>query len=385
MSADAAGSIGRLTIDLGAIVANWRAMRDKASAANVAAVVKADAYGLGAKKVGAALAAAGCADFFTADPLEGAALREAAKTARIFIFSGYRRSEAALFREAGLVPVLNTPGQIDDFLRDRERVGAAWRPALHIDTGMNRLGLSAGEFAALLDDARRVRDLDPVVLMSHFACADDPEHPKNAEQIALFGEAARHFPGAEKSLANSAGVFLGKRAHFDLVRPGIALYGGEAVNHVANPMRPVVTVEAPVLQIKRAFAGETVGYGAASRLERDTTIAICAAGYADGIHRAASGAGTPLRAAGIASAGSGRIGSRVVPILGRVSMDLTAFDVTDIPPRQLKTLEWITIIGKDNPVDDLARAAGTIGYEILTSLGNRYRRVYRTAPQSEKQ
>ena len=222
----------------------------------------------------------------------------------------------------------------------------------------------------------KVAALNPELVISHFACADDPAHPLNAKQIDAFTQAAKHFPNARKSLANSAGVFLGREAHFDLLRPGISLYGGDAVNNVPNPMKPVLRLEGRIIQLKQAKKGESVGYGAAEKLKRDTLIAVVGIGYADGLHRQASGAGTLFRNKTMSPGGMGMIGKHKVPILGRVSMDLTTFDVTDIPARTLAKTEWIDLINKDLRVDELGLAAGTIGYEILTSLGRRYERVY---------
>lgn len=366
-------SNGRLTVDLDAIVGNWKKLAAKSDHGQCAAVVKADAYGLGAERVGKALYAAGCRDFFTATISEGIFMRKVAKDARIYIFNGFNPAAESDYRRHHLTPVINSPIGIADWLSKPRRT---MRCGLHIDTGMNCLGLTAEEFLTLANEPRALRQLNPELVISHFACADEPDHPLNATQIKAFRERSALFPDARKSLANSAGIFLGGQTNFDLLRPGISLYGGDAVNNVKNPMKPVVRLEGRILQIKQAKKGETVGYGAPEKLKRDTTVAVIGIGYADGFHRQASGAGTLFRNKTMSPGGMAMIGKHKVPILGRVSMDLMTVDVTDIPARTLARTEWIDLINKDIRVDDLAAAAGTIGYEILTSLGRRYERVY---------
>lgn len=326
------------------------------------------------------LAKAGCRDFFVATLGEAVELRPALpENARLYCFDGYHVSADALYRKHAITPVINTPQQVAAWTAKRRR----WRPALHVDTGMTRLGLSREEFASLKDGGL-LAQLDPELVISHFACADDPADGMNARQIAAFGEAAAHFPLARKSLANSAGVFLGAGAHFDLLRPGIALYGGEAVNDVANPMKPVVRLEGRILQIRRAKKGETVGYGATHVLAGDSITATIGVGYADGYHRAASGSGTALRKAGIGQGARVMIGRHCLPLVGRVSMDAITADLTGLPKAALGKLErqlasgdaWADLINREIRVDDMARSAGTIGYEILTSLGRRHERIY---------
>jgi len=366
-------SNGRLTIDLDAIIANWKKLAAKAKHGNCAAVVKADAYGLGADRVTSALYQAGCRDFFTATISEGMYVRKFAPEANVYIFNGFNASAENDYRKHRLTPVINSPKGVENWISKPRKT---MRCALHVDTGMNRLGHTAEEFEALAKDADKIARLNPELLISHFACADEPSHTLNKKQINAFAKAALHFPNARKSLANSAGIFLGREAHFDLLRPGISLYGGDAVNNTKNPMKPVVRLEGRIIQLKSAKKGESVGYGAPEKLKRDTLIAVVGIGYADGLHRQASGAGTLFRNKMMSPGGIGMIGKHKVPILGRVSMDLTAFDVTDIPARTMARTEWIDLINKDMRVDELAAAAGTIGYEILTSLGRRYERVY---------
>ncbi|MDJ0614509.1 MAG: alanine racemase C-terminal domain-containing protein, partial [Rhizobiaceae bacterium] len=247
--------------------------------------------------------------------------------------------------------------------------------AIHVDTGMNRLGLDMDEARALANDPAAIKKTGATLLMSHLACADDPDHPLNASQLENFRELTSLFKTPRPSFANSAAILSKPETHFELTRPGIAMYGGEAVNDIPNPMKPVVKAETRILQIRNSKKGDAVGYGAAHVLERDSKVAICSAGYADGYHRASSGCGVPLRGAN-STGGFGQLGDHKVPLIGRVSMDLTAFDVTDVPDADLKNANWIELFGPNILVDDAARASGTIGYELLTGLGGRYQREY---------
>lgn len=365
---------GRLTIDISALAANYRLLRGLSGSARTAGVVKANAYGLGVETVVPALVAAGCEDFFVALPEEGIAVREIAPEARIFVLAGLFEAEAAPFySNARLIPVLNTERDIAIWEAHCGVEGRALPCAIHVDTGMNRLGVRAERVLAYARENALTRALEPVLVMSHFACADEPMHPLNRRQIESFQRIRRAFEGIEASMANSAGIFLGKAAHFDLTRPGIALYGGQPVNGAAKPIRPVVTVEARVAQIRHVKAGESASYGAAAALRRDTTIAVTAVGYADGYHRAGSGAGVPLRAA-IPQGAHGFVAGRRVPVLGRVTMDLTLFDVTDCGPDAVQPGDHIELFGPNIPIDEAAHAAGTIAYELLTSLGQRWQR-----------
>ena len=364
----------RLTIDLGNLVDNWRAVDRLSGKARASAVVKSDAYGLGIEPVGKALYVAGARDFFVAQAAEGARLRKVAPQARIYVLSGIWAGAEDLILGHDLVPVLASDEQLA-FWMTLIADGLDHPCALNIDTGMNRLGLSMSDAIHLVEDPSRPSAFDPVMVMSHLACADDPNNPMNRQQLESFQDIANAFEGVEFSLCNSAGVHLGSDYHFDLTRPGIALYGGAAVNNVPNSMLPVVTAEARVLQVRDAQAGETVSYGATHRLERPTRLAIAAAGYADGWHRALSGKGVVSRGDGSEGA-YGYISGYRAPILGRVTMDLTIFDVTDIPENRVRSGDYIELFGENISVDDAAAAAGTIGYELLTGLGQRYARRY---------
>ncbi|MCM2473992.1 alanine racemase [Rhizobium sp. CG5] len=364
----------RLTVDLQALADNWRDMARRSGSARTAAVVKADAYGLGIEDAGATLYRAGARDFFVAVPSEGATLRGYAPEARIFVLSGLWPGVEQLFFEHDLVPVIASEEQLAFWMSVVTERGD--HPcALHVDTGFNRLGLPIVDALALADDVSRPASFSPVLVLSHLACGDDPTSPMNAQQLQAFRRVAAAFEGIEASLAASAGTFLGTDYHFDLTRPGIAVYGGDAVNGVANPMRPVVKAEARILQVRQAKAGETVSYGATHGLARDSRLAVASVGYADGYLRSLSGSGVPLRGTGIAGA-HGFIAGHLVPIVGRVTMDLTIFDVTDLPASAVSPGDYIELFGPNLPVDDVARSAGTIGYEMLTGLGLRYERHY---------
>ena len=375
VSVDPRIATGRLTIDLDALAANWRMMAERSGPARTAAVVKADAYGTGLEKSASALAKAGCGTFFVAVPDEAVRLRRALPEPEIFVLSGiFDEESAAVIAEARAMPVLNSLAQIDVWAGFWKKRGSRRPCAIHVDTGMNRLGLTVDEALAFAERNGREHLVTPILLMSHLACGDEPTHPLNSQQLASFQMVRAAFPGVESSLANSAGVFLGADFHFDVTRPGIALYGGAAVNGIANPMRPVVKAEARILQVRPARAGEAVSYGATQIMARDSRIAVCGTGYADGYHRSLSGAGVPLRAS-VAHGGHGWLAGKRVPVIGRVTMDLTLFDVTDLPEQALENAGWIELFGPNIALDEAAAAAGTIGYELLTSLGSRYHRT----------
>jgi alanine racemase len=347
-----------LHVDLAAIVANWRDLAAR-HGAPCAGVVKADGYGLGAAPVARALREAGCTTFFVAHLTEGLALRAALGAGPdIVVLNGFPPGTDG---DAALVPVLNHLGDI------AAHAAGGSRAVLHLDTGMSRLGLDAREQAALAQDRGRLAGLRLLYVMTHLACADEPDHPLNEAQRARFAAAAaRIAPGARQSFANSSGIFLGEGFRSDLARPGCALYGINPTPGAPNPMRQVARVEAEILQVREIAAGDTVGYGASWQAAGPRRIATVAAGYADGYLRALSGRSHAL------------LRGRAVPLIGRVSMDLTTFDVTDVP--QAAPGERLLLIGgAGNTPDDVAARCGTIGYEILTSLGARYHRVHEGA------
>jgi len=353
----------RLTIDLRALAGNWRRLAQLAGPAEAAAAVKGDAYGMGLEAAGAALERAGCRSFFVALPSEGLRLRRILPRAAIYVLSGLTAGNAPALAAAALRPVLGSREEWDEWAAYCTG-GGRGEAALHIDTGMNRLGVGMNEARAIAaaDPAR----LGLTLVMSHLACADTPEHRLNRLQLERFRTASWLFEGIPASLANSAGIHLSPDYRFDLVRPGIALYGG-AFQAGVPPLGVVATAEAQVLQIRDVPAGESVGYGAAQTLRRDSRIAILSAGYADGYPRSAGSTDERPGA-------SVFLNGRRAPLAGRLSMDLMAVDVTDVP--NVKRGDWAELLGANIPVDEVAGIAGTIGYELLTSLGGRYERRY---------
>lgn len=364
----------RLTVDLAALADNWLELSRRSGRARAGAVVKADAYGLGIEDCGLTLYEAGARDFFVAAASEGATLRAYAPAARIFVLSGIWPGQERLFLEHDLVPVLASEEQVAHWMSVIAEIGP-YPCALQVDTGFNRLGLSFDDAMALAQDVSRPIGFDPVLVLSHLHSGDSTDAESNRHQLDLFQKVSAAFEGVESSLAASAGIHLGPHYHFDLTRPGIALYGGTATQAMSQPLRTVVTAEARIVQIRTAKAGETVSYGGTHRLQRDSRLAIAAVGYADGYLRSLSGSGIPLRNAVHGGAAAYYDGHHL-PVLGRITMDLTVFDATDLPARSLQTGDYLELIGPNMPIDTVAEAGGTIGYELLTGFGLRYERRY---------
>jgi alanine racemase len=370
-AADPTEAGGILTIDLSALAANWKTLASTTVPVECAAVVKGDGYGCGLEPVTRTLSRAGCSTFFVADVAEGRRVRAVASDAAIYVLNGLIPGSAQAFAADYLRPVINSAIELaewDAFVATRNWRGGA---ALHVDTGMNRLGITLEEAVAI---APRLQSENHgfTLVMSHLACAEIPDHPMNDRQIRLFREIRILYRGVASSLANSSGIFLGGGAYCDLVRPGVALYGVNPTPGRANPMRPVVELKGRVIQVRAVNKGESVGYGAAFTTTRPSRIAIVALGYADGYLRSASAAkGKP--------AGQVIIAGKRCPIAGRVSMDVLAADVTDLPDGTVRRGDFATLIGDGMSVDDVAAAMGTIGYEVLTHLGRRYHRVYKGA------
>lgn len=358
-----------LTIDLAAIVANWRSLVARAPGAEVSAVVKADAYGLGAAPVGRALAAAGCKTFFVAHLEEGAALRDALPEARIFVLHGPNPGTEAEFAAFGLIPVLNDIAQVKNWAAFAAACDTPHPSAIQVDTGMTRLGLSRAEFDALIADADTLRALAPALLMSHFACADTPFHPQNAQQIESFNGFVRALPGVKAALSASSGIFLGPSAHFGLVRPGIALYGGNPTEAAQNPMKPAVRLSARVIHVQDIDAPQHVGYGATYAVRGPSRLATVAIGYADGFLRSIGNGAAKTPVFADAKGAKARL-------VGRISMDLATYDIGEAPAGSIVPGDTIDVIGKYASIDDLAKAGGTISYELLTRLGPRLHRIY---------
>lgn len=368
--ADHAG--GLLTIDLDAIASNWRLLRDRVAPAACAAVVKADAYGLGLAPVARRLAIEGCREFFVAQIGEAVSLAGIlsglagpAEDHAIYVLNGFAPDavDADDAAAARAIPVLNTQEEAIDWSRHAARRGRRVAAMIQIDTGMARLGLTPAEAAALAGEGA-LDGLDLRGVMSHLACAGEAGLPMNAEQLAAFRAALGPFPGIRGSLANSSGIFLGPDYHFDLARPGSALMGLTPLTNQTNPMRQVVNLQGKILQVQHIDTGGSVGYGASHRVGRPSRIATVAVGYADGYLRS------------LGNRGSAFIGANRVPVVGRVSMDLITLDVTEAPESLTRPGDMVDLIGPHNPPDALAAEAGTIGYEILTALGHRYKRRY---------
>jgi alanine racemase len=363
-----------LTIDLDAIRSNYRLLRELAGPAVCAGVMKADAYGLGMAQVAPTLAREGCRVFFTAHVDEGMCLRGLVPPdATIYVLHGPTPGATREFVEHDLIPVLNDPAQVADWrtqARARDRVLPA---AIQFDTGMSRMGLAPTDLRTLLDDADALAGIRPVLAMSHLACADEPSHPMNAVQRARFDATLAvlraRFPGLAGSLANSSGVFLGEAFHHQLVRPGAALYGiHPQPGHGVNPLRQAVSLSARIVQTRVVQAGDCVGYGARHVAEGPARIATISIGYADGWLRALSGRSDAF------------VDGRRVPFVGNVSMDSITLDVSGIPEDRVAPGQLVELLGAQQTVDDVAFAAGTIGYEVLTRLGSRFHRSYATAP-----
>src|SRR5437660_3075462 len=368
-SSDPTEAGGILTIDLAAIEANWKMLAGMTVPVECAAVVKANAYGCGLEPVTRTLSEAGCRTFFVADVAEGRRVRALAPEAVIYVLNGLMPGSAPAFAADYLRPVINSTTELaewDAFVAIKNWRGGA---AVHVDTGMNRLGITVDEAAAV---APRMQSENHgfTLLMSHLACAEIPDHPMNDRQIRLFREIRLLYRGVPSSLANSSGIFLGGSAYCDLVRPGVALYGVYPTPGKKSPMRPVVDLRGRIIQVRPVNKGETVGYGAAFAAARPSRIAVVAVGYADGFLRSASAArGKPAAEVIVAK--------KRCPLAGRVSMDLLAVDVTDLAPGAVRRGDLATLIGDGLSVDDLAAGMGTIGYEVLTHLGRRYHRLYK--------
>ncbi|MDO9383181.1 MAG: alanine racemase [Hyphomicrobiaceae bacterium] len=369
MSAVPPSATGIVTIDLRAIQENWRALAERVRPAECGAVVKADAYGLGAERVIPALAAAGCRSFFVATPQEAAQAMRLAAAPTIYVLDGLLPGAGDALIDAAAIPVLSDIGAVREWAALAARRDVRLPAALQLDSGLNRLGLSEADVMTLAADAELFAWLDLKLVMSHLACADDPDDAKNAAQLGAFRQLAARLLPAPLSLAASDGLMLGPDFHFDLVRPGYALYGGQAFKGGATPVRPVVRVEARVLQVRDVGDGETVGYSATFSAKGPRRIATIAAGYADGLFR-------HLSAGDRETGGSVSINGHLAPIAGRVSMDLITVDVTDVPGTPPQRGDLVCVIGDGLPIEAVGAAAGTIGYEVLTSLGRRFHRIY---------
>lgn len=354
-----------LTVDLDAVRWNYRLLRGKLKAdAQCAGVLKADAYGLGANKIGPALELEGCRHFFVAHLDEGLRLKPCIPKSSIYVLNGLPRGSELEAAQAGLIPVLNSLEQLNAWSACARGLGRTLPGVVQIDSGMHRFGWSSRETAGWVKAGSRKDGIDIRYVMSHLACADNPFSSANEVQLNKFRCASQHFPGALRSLANSSGIFLGSDFHYDLVRPGAALYGINPVPSRPNPMRPVARLTARVAQLREADRGDCIGYGGDYRVGDRTRLATLSIGYADGLHRALHARGRVY------------FGGQELRVVGRVSMDCLSVDVTSIPPERLSLGDEIEVLGPHQSVDDLAESMGTIGYEVLTGLRHRFRRTY---------
>jgi alanine racemase len=352
-----------LTIDLGALASNYRTLARKSGGAECAVAIKGEAYGLGMEPVAKTFWTAGCRSYFVARPFEGADLRKVLPDARIFVLDGFMPDAQNYYRKHGLIPCLGTMAQVQAWSAHSKLAPCA----LHVDTGINRLGISPREFEQLANDAQLNYRLNTILLMSHLACGDDKSTARNRKQLKLFAELRRLYPHLPASIANSPGIFLGKDFALDMTRPGVGLYGGNPTPYARNPVRPVAHLHARVLQVRDVAKGDSVGYSATWTAKRKTKVAILAAGYRDGIPRKLSSNNSRKPA-------QVWLGGKRCPIIGRVSMDMMCVDVSAAP--RAKEGDLAEIFGKHISVDECAGWAETISYELLTHLGSRYARDY---------
>ncbi|MFF2321868.1 alanine racemase [Agrobacterium sp. NPDC058088] len=361
----ASGASGHLTIDLGALRDNYLTLAAMAPKSQTAAVVKADAYGLGADIVSQTLFEAGCRNFFVAHIDEALALRlRLSAEARIFVLNGLQPGNETSCAAMAITPVLNSLEQIAQWSGQARKLGRTLAAAVQIDTGMCRLGLSPAELEILIAQPQMLDGIEIAFVMSHLACADEPDHVSNAAQLAVMGRAAATFSETPVCFSNSGGIFLGSDYHNALLRPGIALYGGAPSAAGPNPMKPVVRLDLAVIQTRTVPAGSLVGYGGSFTTSGSTRLATIAAGYADGLPRSLS------------NRGAAWYGGVRLPIAGRVSMDSIILDISALPEGTLTQGSLVQMIGPEQTLEDIAADAGTIAYEILTGLGHRYRRSY---------
>jgi alanine racemase len=358
-----------LRIDLKALRHNWAVLNAATGNAECTGVVKAEAYGLGLEQVAHALIEEGCRTFFVATIEEGQRTRAVEPGAVIYVLDGLFRGSETYFSGFDLRPVLSSPTEIEEWGDFCHKLGRRLPAALHVDTGINRLGLSEAEVKKLSARPELLSRFHLKLVLSHLACADEPANPMNEAQRHKFDRLRAMLPDVSASLANSGGIFLSPAYHYDLVRPGIALYGGRALHDRTNPMKPVVQLSARILQVRDLSPGETVGYGAVFRTDRTARVATIACGYADGFLRALSGeVGKPGPV--------GYIGEYQVPVVGRVSMDLLSVDVSNVPVHLAQRGDWVEVIGDRVTIDDLTDMAGTIGYELLARLSRRVHRIF---------
>jgi len=359
------GASGYLTIDLAALARNYERMAAEVAPARAAAVVKADAYGLGADRVAARLYEHGCRHFFVAQFVEALRLQPTLAADAVYVLNGLQPGNETACAEHGIVPVINSMEQLQRWSETAKALGRKLPAVLQFDTGMSRLGVPPAERAAVASVLKAGANIDVQFIMSHLASADEPESDQNGSQLAEMNRITAEFPEYELCFANSGGIFLGKPYHGVLARPGIALYGGAPAAGRPNPMEAVVRLDVAVVQTRTVPAGARVGYSGTHIAVAETRLATIAAGYADGLPRSLSDRGA-VYCDGIR-----------LPIVGRVSMDSTTIDISALPEDRLHLGSLVEVLGPSQTLEDIARNAGTIAYEILTGLGQRYERQYR--------
>ena len=364
-----AGATGVIIIDLARIGANWRALAALVRPAECAAVVKADAYGLGAARIIPTLVRAGCRTLFVATANEAVEARALAPEAVIYVLDGLIPGSAESLIATRARPVLASLPEVQEWASLRPANGRRHLAALQVDSGLNRLGLSTEDLSRLVANYSLFSSLNIALVLSHLACADDAADPKNAAQLVAFNRLRARLPHAPASLAASDGLMLGQAFHFELVRPGYAIYGGQAAPGRKTPVEPALIVRAMILQVRDVSPGDTIGYSASFHVEKPLRIATIAAGYSDGMARSASSTHA-------APGGMVGIAGRLAPVLGRVSMDVITVDVTGFSERDARRGTFVDLIGPNLPLEMVGRQAGTIGYEVLTRLGRRFPRVY---------
>ena len=360
-----------LEIDLAKICFNYRVLSDICKKAEVASVVKANSYGLGADIIAPILQSKGCKSFFVSSIEEGITMRKAlGREANIFVLNGIFYNDVKEFLHYQLTPVLNNLKQVEIWRDCASHSSNKLECSIHIDTGMNRFGISGKEIQSILTNPELLHGLEVTYIVSHLSASEIADNPYNHEQLKIFKHYLNAFPKAKASLANSSGIFLGPEYHFDLTRPGAALYGINPLISVAeNPMQNPVRLVAPIIQLQELSAENCIGYNMTFKTERNSVIATLPLGYADGYPRSLSNKGEVY------------IGKYRAPIVGRISMDLVTIDVTDLPPEEIFLGQEVEIIGNYCTPDKIANIIGTIGYEILTMLGNRYKKVYKNDSQ----
>lgn len=364
-----AGATGVIVIDLAQVRANWCALARHVAPAKCGAVVKADAYGVGAARIIPAIATAGCSVFFVATPEEARDARALAPNATIYVLDGLLPGTARQLMSIGAIPVLSSLSQAREWADHTSDHADLAPAALHIDTGLNRLGMSQDEVEELSGDVDLLARLRLALVMTHLACADEADHPMNCQQLDTFHRLRASFPFAPASIAASDGMMLSAEYHCDLVRPGYALYGGQAAPGRLAPVGPVVRVSARILQVREVGRGGRIGYSASYCAHKPHRIATVAAGYADGVFRHAS-------ATNEEPGGAVSIRGKRAPIVGRVSMDLITVDVTEIEDPKPAPGDWVDLVGPDLAIELVGTDAKTIGYEVLTRLGPRFHRIY---------